>query len=111
LGWLEGQFASLQSTINEPVAEEDEELTESELLQEHVAARTQKDELYANKLLSMLADSPSLEKQLLALEQLSYIKHPEVISRVKTWLENETTHPFVQFKGMQALKQSGYEGH
>jgi len=88
--------------------EEDE--SEAELLGRLVTARSREDRQYGRKLLELLRGTSAADKQLLALEQLSYLKDPELDEPLLAWLESDCRNPFVQFKAMQALRRRGYGG-
>lgn len=101
--WLESQFVQVE---NESVPD----LNEADLLEEQVHQRLYEDDHYGLKLLEMLTQSHSFEKQMLALGQLAYINDETLDEPIKRWLEEEQLHPLIQFKAMQTLKLRHYEG-
>lgn len=104
LEWIESEFSRTKETA------EDEDLPgdETELLKAHVAGKASQDRRYGQKLMHMLAESPSVEKQLLALEQLAYIDDRSLDRPLVEWIRRRNLHPLVQFKGLQTLKQRGF---
>lgn len=112
LDWLltmfpEGRFTDSDSMQS---IEEEEASSEQELFRELVKEKEGQDSGYANKLLAMLQNGAAPEKQMLALEQLIYIEKAEVDDALKQWLQKEKLPPYVQFKGLQALKARGCRG-
>lgn len=106
LEWLQLQFAHDQGSDPEADAEE-----ESEFLEHFVHSKIKNNNQYKNELLDMLTRSRSIEKQLLALEQLGYVSDRELTEILKNWLrERDEKHPMLQFKALQVLKQQGATG-
>jgi hypothetical protein len=98
LEWLETQFSTLSRD------KENDDETETELLERHVKSKSHEDQLYTKKLLDMLLQDTSLDKKFLALDQLVFIEHPQINETLKRWVENVDLHPLVQFKVLQTLK-------
>lgn len=101
LHWLESEF---------PQAAQEVEQSEEDMLQHRVSDKSAKDDHYVKKLLEMLLESSTIEKKLIALEQLAYANHPGIDNTLKRWIENVELHPFVQFKALQTLKKRGITG-
>ncbi|WP_155987837.1 hypothetical protein [Gorillibacterium massiliense] len=112
LGWLETMQSSIVFTPEkeESWTDEEEELSEQDMLKRHVRQRTSADSGYVSRLLDSLITGSSLEKMLLALGQLTHIEHEEIDPALKTWVQSAQLHPYIRFKGMQALRQRGAEG-
>jgi hypothetical protein len=107
LDWLETTFPDgTDSVLSDDGADE----TEEDYLKQHVKARMEQDHQYAKKMLDMLLHDSSVEKKLLALNQLSFIDHPQINDTLKRWVENVDLHPLVQFKVLQTLKSRGMNG-
>mgnify|MGYP006952609505 FL=1 len=112
LDWLENMNADIELTHLEVKQEEDEEeeLTETDLFRQHLKSKTESNRDYVTSLLDTLQNSPYLEKQLLALGQLTYIEHPDITESLKQWLEKSMLFPLIQFKVLQALKRREFKG-
>lgn len=110
LEWLENQFSHYSKPSIEDEEEEEESLSEVKILGEYVQGKIEKDDEYVEKLIHILLEEVSLEKKLLALEQISFVKDKTLIERLRTWLENEEVHPLVLFKALQTLKSQGAYG-
>lgn len=106
LAWMESQFP-VTGEAERSNLEEQEEQDEAGMLQEHIASRAVQDEKYGRKLLDMLVTSDSLEKQLMALDQLAFVPDPAFDKPMIQWIKRRSLHPLVQFKGLQTLKARG----
>jgi hypothetical protein len=107
LEWLKLQFVNDQGNDFESGPSK-----ENEFLEQVIHDRLNSNSEYKNKLLDMLFQSSSFEKQLIALEQLGYVTDPDVTDVLKSWLEKQDDlHPMLQFKALQVLKQQGAKGH
>ncbi|MFD2612538.1 hypothetical protein [Paenibacillus gansuensis] len=106
LNWLVTAFPHAKA--KEDSLEED--LTETDLLKEHIRNRTLQDPGYASRILDTLRSSQEIDKKLLALGQLSYIEHPEIDRELIRFIESEPAHPLLQSKAIQTLKARGAEG-
>lgn len=106
LAWMESQFPVPGEADASKLAE-GEEQDEVGILQEHIASRAVQDEKYGRKLLDMLITSESLEKQLMALDQLAFVPDPAFDKPIIQWIKRRSLHPLVQFKGLQTLKARG----
>jgi hypothetical protein len=111
LSWLRTLAPSLVSQPSERGEQRQEEETEADLLKEHVRHKMATDARYTDHLLQMLQESRSMEKQLLALEQLVYAEGSQVNDIVLQWVQRPKIHPVVRFKGLQVLKQRGCAGY
>jgi hypothetical protein len=111
LSWLRTLAPSLVSQPSEQGEHEQEDETEADLLKEHVRHKMAADARYTDHLLQMLKESRSMEKQLLALEQLVYAEGTQVNDVVLQWVQRPQIHPVVRFKGLQVLKQRGCARH
>jgi hypothetical protein len=107
LQWLQTMFPEEVFAFGE---EGEEDLTETELLRQHLSVKVKADSGYAEKLLSMLEEPKSLENQLLALDQLAFIEHPDINVKLGEWLSAKEQHPLIQYKGLQTLKLRGFTG-
>ncbi|SFK70676.1 hypothetical protein SAMN03159341_101189 [Paenibacillus sp. 1_12] len=106
LEWLQTMFPEEVFTPGE----EEEDLTEMELLRQHLSVKAKADSGYAEKLLALLQQPQSIENQLLALDQLAFIEHPAIDSKIIEWLTAHEQHPLIQYKGLQTLKLRGATG-
>ncbi|WP_281889129.1 hypothetical protein [Paenibacillus sp. YYML68] len=87
-----------------------EDVTESELLREHLELTGKQSEAYANRLLDAVRTGSEAGKVLLALEQLAFIEHPPISDELRAWLEEQPLHPLLQFKTLQTLRRRGCTG-
>jgi hypothetical protein len=112
LGWLETMQPTYARTASEENGDADDgEIdSEAELLRQHINGKKNADSGYVNRLLDALVTGTSMEKILLALDQLTYIEHPEIDPTLKEWIQKAKLHPYVRFKALQALKQRGETG-
>lgn len=99
LDWLQNQFDALQD-----VDEQNDDVTEADMLARHVQAKLESDQYYTKKLLDMLLQEESIEKKFIALDQLVYIDHPHINDTLKRWIETVDLNPLVQYKVLQTLK-------
>ncbi|WP_284637827.1 hypothetical protein [Paenibacillus silviterrae] len=106
LDWLQMMFPEEQF----PLEDEQEELTEEELLREQLRLRGREGEEYAEKLLAALEQPYEVDKQLLALEQLALVEHPRVNDVLEEWATRPNLHPMLQFKALQTLQRRGATG-
>ncbi len=101
----------LRGTIDESDTHlQHEEWSEEQIFQQIVQDKMQQEEAYTSKLLDTLMHTSYMEKQLLALEQLTVIEHPEINRLIINWLTSKVIHPLVQFKALQVLKNRGQKG-
>ncbi|WP_166240393.1 hypothetical protein [Paenibacillus turpanensis] len=107
LEWLGTAFPSALKPLAESDAEPESD--EREMLRRMLADKSQQDDSYVNKLIYML-DSSSLEKQLIALDQLAHIKQEGLADKLVAWLRPIEAHPFIQFKILQIAAEAGLEG-
>jgi hypothetical protein len=108
LEWLEMMFP--EGTYHSETEQSETDVTESDLLNVTMQRKAESGRQYAEKLLDALMKSNGLDKQMLALNQLAYMNHPEIDITVKKWLASEGVHPVVQFKALQMLKKRGVTG-
>lgn len=87
-----------------------EEPNETDLLRQHLNEKKQQDKGYVEKLLNGLTEQQSVDKQLLALEQLAFLEHPDIDQKLIHWLTETQMHPLIQFKALQTLKKRGVTG-
>jgi hypothetical protein len=107
LQWLQTMFPE------EMFATDDEgevEITEAELLRQHLSVKGQADSGYAEKLMDMLDKPQSLENLLLALDQLAFMEHPAINDKLINWLTSDEQHPLLQYKVLQTLNLRGVTG-
>lgn len=93
-----------------PEDEDEDEVTEEQLLQSHVIAKYKDNDEYIERLLHIFEQPDQLERQIAILDQLRYIRHPKVARVIRRWLEEEHLPASIQFKGLQLLKQIGGTG-
>lgn len=105
LEWLQHQFVT-----KDPTADPYDQEKEFELSETVFQMKLEQDQQYVRKLLRMLIDSSSLEKKMLALEQLVFFQDEDTIIALKNWLQEEALHPMLQFKALQVLRQQGANG-
>ncbi|MGN7453180.1 hypothetical protein ACTHPH_00040 [Paenibacillus pasadenensis] len=102
LAWLEMAFPG-------GAEEEDGEPSEDDLRRTALSPAEQ-DESYVQQVLYIMKNHPMLDQQLLALERAAHLRSSEVDETIRTWLEQETLHPMVQFKALQCLRRRGDAG-
>ncbi|TDF97606.1 hypothetical protein [Paenibacillus piri] len=107
LDWLKTMFPE---ELLSQAEHEEEELTEAELLRNHLSAKERDDEGYALKLLDMLDQPQSVENMMLALDQLAFLEHAAINGRLGKWITAREQHPSIQFKVLQTLKNRGVTG-
>lgn len=90
--------------------EDEDEVTEEQLLQTHVSAKYKDNDESIERLLHIFAQPDQLERQIVVLDQLRYLRHPKVGRVIRRWLEEEHLPASIQFKGLQLLKQIGDTG-
>ncbi len=100
LDWL------MESFPEHADAENQDELTETDIQRISIKEKSE-DQQYTKKLLEMLLENPSMDKKILALEQLAFVEQPQINMTLKRWLESVDLHPIVQFKVLQTLKIRG----
>lgn len=111
LGWLKSMQGEWQDDSTQEDTGEDTGVSEEQLREQALAAKSKDDQHYAESLLSiLLEEGTSIAKQTLALEQLAYLDHPNINQVLKQWLPKAELPPMLQFKGVQILKRRGEEG-
>ncbi|MFB7815384.1 hypothetical protein ACFC0X_14545 [Paenibacillus chitinolyticus] len=111
LQWLETMFP--ETLYDDAVMQEggeEEEITEEDLKRQSVAGKSAEGRQYVGRLLDMLEDGTDMERQMIALEQLAFAEDDRIDEFVKEWLHTAESHPFVQFRALQMLKQRGGKG-
>lgn len=107
LHWLEAMLPELGPSSEQ----ENDEWSEREMYKQNLARKVEQNEGYVEQLINMLtAHTSTLDKQMLALEQLVYIEHPKINDTLIKWLCGKEMHPLVQFKCIQSLKARGVTG-
>ncbi|WP_442603431.1 hypothetical protein [Paenibacillus sp. KN14-4R] len=115
LVWLqtmfpEVMFAPLHTDDFEQItAIEEDEPTEEEMHRQAIDTRIQQDHGYVDNLLATFLESHSPQEQLIALEKLPFVDHPDAPHILMNWLTAEVRHPLLQFRGLQALKHWGVQ--
>jgi hypothetical protein len=111
LAWLNTLVpgAAAEHSQAVPAADAEPE-TEAEMLREQLKVKMSSDTHYVEHLLQMLKENRSMEKQLLALEQLTHADGAQVNDVILRWVQKPRLHPVVRFKGLQVLKQRGVSG-
>jgi hypothetical protein len=107
LDWLRGEFPDAVPARGPD--EEEVPVGEEELLRQHVCAKISQDKQYVNRLLGSLQHA-SMDKQMLALEQLAYTEGDGVAEELQRRLLDTQLHPFVSFKLLQTLSKLGVVG-
>lgn len=102
LGWMLAMLPELQT-----VEPDEEEQSEEDLLRIHMKEKTAREPEYVEKLLEVFRRPGGWDKQVLALEQLRYLKHPRIPEVLLKWLQRWPLPPMLQFRAMQILKQRG----
>lgn len=111
LDWLQMMFPEERFPMpGEEYGEDDEELSEADLLREQLSLRGRDSAEYAEMLLSSLQKPQEVDKHLLALEQLAHLEHPGISDTLKEWAEEPGVHPMLQLKALQTLKRRGASG-
>lgn len=91
--------------------EQEYEYSEDDFIKQRVKEKLEEDQHYAKKMLDTLLQNPAMEKKMLALEQLSFLEHPQINETLKRWIENVDLHPLVQFKVLQTMKSRKVQGN
>ncbi|GAB7054980.1 MULTISPECIES: hypothetical protein [unclassified Paenibacillus] len=107
LDWLYMMFPDL---IFKPESDLEQDLSETDLLREHLSAKGEQSLEYAQKLLESLKEHKDVDKLMLALDQLAFLDHPDIDQALLDWLTQMPLHPIVQFKTLQTLKKRGITG-
>lgn len=107
LDWLYMMFPDL---VFRSESDLEQDLSETDLLREHLSAKTEQSMEYAAKLLDSLRENKELDKLMLALDQLAFLDHPDIDQALLDWLTQMPLHPIVQFKTLQTLKKRGVTG-
>lgn len=111
LQWLQTMFPDADFPDADAAdMDAEDDLTEQDMLRERMAMREREDSEYAVKLLDTLRESPSLENQLLALDQLAFLEHPDINAKLSDWIKGKEQHPLIQYKTLQTLKLRGMQG-
>jgi hypothetical protein len=107
LQWLQTMFPE---EIFPALADEEDELTEEEMLRQRMQDKERRDDGYAEKLLDMLQQPQSVENLLLALDQLAFLEYPGINEQLRKWIAAGEQHPLIQYKALQTLKLRGMTG-
>jgi hypothetical protein len=112
LAWLE----SVRSNEAQVEVIEDQEETEADLFRQHLRMKTENDPSYITQLMEMLQPDIPASKQLLALDQLTYLEETSnspypITETIVNWLQTTVISPWVQFKALQALKIRRFQGN
>jgi hypothetical protein len=106
LQWLVKQFPDAEASLPE---DDEDNAGEEELLRRTVTAKSNGDRAYALRLLNAI-EHTSLEKQMLAIDQLAYVEDSTVPGQLLDKLQSVLLHPFAQFKLLQTLCKLGMRG-
>ncbi|MDO7906910.1 hypothetical protein Q5741_10830 [Paenibacillus sp. JX-17] len=109
LQWLETAFPQYIG-VSGTVEREEEELSEEELARRAAQSRKSQDAQYEEKMLRRAMEEPLSEQTMLALDQLSYLEHPDIDQALMEWLQNQDLHPLLQFRILQTLRRRGTQG-
>lgn len=105
LGWLETMHPETSDA-----ALADEEETETDIHRRRIHEKSKADPDYINRLTDSLMNGDSLDKQLLALSQLTYMDSPDIDRKLLDWCRRAKLHPVLRFKVLQTLKLRGNSG-
>jgi hypothetical protein len=108
--WLGSMEINPSIGIDKEEEDEEVEETEKDLFRQHLKLKTEADNNYVQNLLASLMHELPLEKQLLALEQLTYIEDERINPTLIEWLETTQLFAPIQFKVLQTLKSRGVTG-
>ncbi|WP_028547646.1 hypothetical protein [Paenibacillus sp. UNC451MF] len=108
LQWLQTMFPEAHIALSDEDGQDD--LTEQDILREHLAGKVREDSGYTDKLLGMLQESHSMENQLLALGQLAFLEDSRINGKLAEWVTTGEQHPMIQYKTLQTLKMRGMSG-
>lgn len=108
LDWILTMFPETREETMEE--REEEELSEDDMFRIHIKEKTAQDPAYAEKLLEVFRKPDQWEKQVLALEQLRYLDHPDIHPVLLRWLQGRVLPPSLQFRALQILRQRGAAG-
>jgi hypothetical protein len=106
LDWLLGAFPEARG-LNDAIVEDE---TESDMAEQYFRTKVDEDPEYVNKVLDSIMNGPLTPQKLLALEQLTYMDHPEIDEVLKTWLKAEQLPALLQFHVLQTLRKRGAAG-
>lgn len=107
LDWLHMMFPDFAIG---PESDMDQDLSETDMLREHLGAKGESSAEYAHKLLQSLRENRDVDKLLLALDQLAFLDHPDIDQALLDWFTENPLHPILQFKTLQTLKKRGITG-
>ncbi|MNI47086.1 hypothetical protein D3C73_1015850 [compost metagenome] len=107
LEWLKTMFTQQELDVIETSNDESE--TEEELIRQYVSEQVAHHAEYPKRLIHLLREG-QMAQQMMALEQLAYIDHPQISSSIREWLAVIAIHPHIQFKALQTLKLLGERG-
>ncbi|WP_274366265.1 hypothetical protein [Paenibacillus thermotolerans] len=112
LEWLRVQFPGAEDLTpeqNKPIAEDDAGEAEEDMVRRTVSAKASNDKMYINRLLGAI-NHASVDKQMLALDQLAYVEDADIAEQLLQKLHSSQLHPFVAFKLLQTLCKLGAQG-
>jgi hypothetical protein len=112
LAWL----VNMRSNEIQVEVLEDQEETEADLFRQHLRTKTDNNPNYIPQLMEMLRPDIPASKQLLALDQLTFLEESSnsaypISETLIHWLETAVISPWVQFKALQALKIRRFQGN
>jgi hypothetical protein len=107
LEWILTMFPEAREEFT---AEQDEDLSEEDIFRIHLKERSSQEPGYAEKLLDVFRKPDQWEKQVLYLEQLRYLEHPDIHPVLLQWLQSQVLPPSLQFRALQILKLRGASG-
>jgi len=102
LDWLEREYPDSGDL--------EEEESESDMLRRMLLAKAEADEKFVEHLLDLVQHSPGVDEKLMAIEQLTYLDHPQINDTLIRWLEQADIPSTLQFTVLQALKKRGVTG-
>lgn len=105
LDWIVTIFPEAREGMPEP-----EDVTEEDLFRTHMREKAAQEPGYAEKLLDVFRDPSQWEKQVLALEQVRYLDHPDVNDVLLHWVQTQPLPPALQFRALQIMKLRGGYG-
>lgn len=109
LQWLQTMFPE-EVFSDSALGTDEEDMSEADMLRDHVASKVREDSGYTERLLDLLEHPQSVENLLLALDQLAFMEHPEINKKLCLFVTGQEQHPLIQYKVLQTLKLRGVSG-
>lgn len=113
LDWLLGAFPDeldYAATPFQTGETEEDEPSEADLAKQFARSKADQDPAYVTKILNSIIDGPLTPQKLLALEQLTYLEHPDIDDALTTWLTQQSLPALLQFHLLRTLRKRGVSG-